>query len=69
MRGHYQTESTKGIGIIGEQSGPQTASRANPSHPWSPPNADRLIAVLPFILPQIGPVADYFNLDLTIEMS
>ena len=45
-------------------SGQQTASKSNPSHPWSVhQGTDRLIEFIPFILPQIGLMADYFNLD------
>jgi hypothetical protein len=44
-------------------SGQQTPRRSNPSHPWSPPSPDRLIELIPFILPQIALVVDYFKLD------
>jgi hypothetical protein len=44
-------------------SGQQTASRTKPSQPWSLPGPGCLSECIPFILPQIGLLADYFNPD------
>lgn len=44
-------------------SGQHTARSSNPSHPQGAQSFKRLVGFIPFILPQIGLVADWRKLD------